>query len=170
MTRRRIVRPDGLAVRSSSPRRRRTPPRGFTLGELLLTAAVLLTILGIGIAIYRDYVSEAKNAVAIADITLLGNEIVLYQRQRGALPDTLADLGRGSMRDPWGSPYEYLNLASAAPGLARKDRFLVPLNSDYDLYSRGPDGNTAAPLTAQQSRDDIVRANDGAFVGLASEF
>jgi general secretion pathway protein G len=26
------------------------------------------------------------------------------------------------------------------------------------------------PLTAKVSRDDIVRANDGAFVGLASEY
>lgn len=52
----------------------------------------------------------------------------------------------------------------------RKDRFLVPINSDFDLYSMGKDRETVAPLTAKKSHDDIVRANDGAFVGLASEF
>lgn len=52
----------------------------------------------------------------------------------------------------------------------RKDRFLVPINSDYDLYSKGRDGESVAPLTAKQSHDDVVRANDGAFVGLAVNF
>jgi general secretion pathway protein G len=56
------------------------------------------------------------------------------------------------------------------PAQPRKDRFLVPINSDFDLYSMGKDRESVAPLTAKQSHDDIVRANDGAFVGLASEF
>jgi general secretion pathway protein G len=58
----------------------------------------------------------------------------------------------------------------AAKGQARKDHSLVPLNSDYDLYSTGPDGATASPLTAQASRDDILRANNGRFVGPASMY
>ncbi len=54
--------------------------------------------------------------------------------------------------------------------MPRKDRFLVPINSDYDLYSKGKDGESKAPLSPKVSHDDIIRANDGAFVGLASEF
>ena len=46
----------------------------------------------------------------------------------------------------------------------------VPLNTDYDLYSMGRDGKSKTPLTASESHDDIVRALDGEFVGLASEF
>jgi general secretion pathway protein G len=53
---------------------------------------------------------------------------------------------------------------------ARKDRFLVPINSDFDLYSMGKDGDSKAPFTAKASRDDIVRVNDGGYVGLAEEF
>ena len=52
-------------------------------------------------------------------------------------------------------------------GKLRKDKFLVPLNSDYDLYSMGPDGKSVPPLTAKASRDDILRANDGEFFGPA---
>jgi general secretion pathway protein G len=52
----------------------------------------------------------------------------------------------------------------------RKDRFLVPINSDYDLYSMGPDGASAPPLTAKASHDDIIRASDGAYVGVAENF
>jgi general secretion pathway protein G len=55
-------------------------------------------------------------------------------------------------------------------GGARKDRFLVPINSDFDLYSMGKDGNTFLPLTAPQSHDDIIRANDGGFYGMAAYF
>jgi general secretion pathway protein G len=55
-------------------------------------------------------------------------------------------------------------------GGARKDRFLVPINSDFDLYSMGVDGESVGPLTAKKSHDDIIRANDGGYYGLASNF
>jgi general secretion pathway protein G len=52
----------------------------------------------------------------------------------------------------------------------RKDKNLVPINSEYDLYSVGPDGRSVGPLTAKHSRDDIVMANDGRFIGVASDY
>jgi general secretion pathway protein G len=55
-------------------------------------------------------------------------------------------------------------------GDLRKDRFLVPLNSDYDLYSMVKDGASKGPLTAAESRDDILRANNGAFIGVAVDY
>ena len=45
-----------------------------------------------------------------------------------------------------------------------------PLNSTHDLYSMGKDGDGQAPLTAKASRDDTIRANDGGYIGLASEY
>jgi general secretion pathway protein G len=72
--------------------------------------------------------------------------------------------------DPWGAPYVYLNLDGVPIGLMRKDQALVPINSDYDLYSKGPDGASVAPLTAMASRDDIVRGNNGAFIGVAADY
>ena len=55
-------------------------------------------------------------------------------------------------------------------GKPRKDHFLVPVNSDFNLYSMGADGQTQTPFTAARARDDIVRANDGGYVGLASDY
>jgi general secretion pathway protein G len=52
----------------------------------------------------------------------------------------------------------------------RKDRFGVVLNTDFDLYSMGKDRISSDSLSAPNSHDDILRANDGAFVGLASNF
>jgi general secretion pathway protein G len=55
-------------------------------------------------------------------------------------------------------------------GQPRKDHFLHPISSDFDLYSMGADGQSVAPLTAQKSRAAIIRANDGSYYGLASNF
>jgi general secretion pathway protein G len=52
----------------------------------------------------------------------------------------------------------------------RQDQFLRPVNSDYDLYSMGPDGETQFNMNSQKGRDDIVRALDGAYVGIAGLF
>ena len=53
---------------------------------------------------------------------------------------------------------------------ARKDGNLVPINTNYDLCSFGKDGKSKAPLRAKDSHDDVIYANDGAFIGLASDF
>jgi general secretion pathway protein G len=74
--------------------------------------------------------------------------------------------------DPWGNPYEYNKFPPGrrVPAGARRDRFLVPINTTYDLYSKGKDGDSAPPLTARRSQDDVVRANDGGFIGLAARY
>jgi general secretion pathway protein G len=52
----------------------------------------------------------------------------------------------------------------------RKDGRLNPLNTDFDLFSTGKDGDTTGPLNARASRDDVVRANNGAFIGLGENY
>lgn len=273
--------------RSSSSRTSHHNSEGFTLIELMIVVAILAVVAGLAIPGYRAAVKTARMAVAMREIHLLMNEIDLYELREGQLPTSLADIGRGGIRDPWGNPYSYVDLATAViPGgggqgggnggfggsgspqgggsksggskggsstasgstssgstssgstsggstssgstssgstgsgstgsgstaggstssgsntggsntggantgganagganaggpnegnaggaiQPRKDRFLVPINSDYDLYSMGADGRSVAPLTASMSRDDIIRANDGAFVGLAEDY
>jgi len=93
--------------------------------------------------------------------------------ENGELPDSLNDLGLGDLKDPWGNPYEYLRIAGGnlkGKGKLRKDHSLVPVNTDYDLYSKGKDGKSSTPFTAKASQDDIVRANDGWFIGLVSDY
>jgi general secretion pathway protein G len=153
------------------PQRQRVRGGGFTIMELLLAMATLGTIASLAVPAYRDYLEKAKIAKAVTDIRTLEKEIRLYETDQTKLPDSLSDVGRESLPDPWGAPYVYLKVASAKnQGALRKDRFLVPLNSDYDLYSKGRDGKSKAPLNANDSWDDILRANDGGYVGLASEF
>ena len=144
---------------------------GFSLFELLVVIFILGTLSGIAIPVYSHYIEKAKCTRAIVEIRMLQKEIRLYYIDNGDLPNTLNDIGYANLPDPWRNVYQYLNFANVnGKGEMRKDRFVVPLNSDYDLYSMGRDGKTAMPLTAQASHDDVIRANDGDFVGLASEY
>jgi general secretion pathway protein G len=144
---------------------------GFTLIELLAVITVLGTLTSVAIPAYQGYIEKARIARAIAELRIIQMEIEASQLDKNELPDALDDIGRGNLLDPWKNHYQYLNFANVkGKGNMRKDRFQVPLNTDYDLYSMGKDGKTASPLTAENSHDDIIRANDGKFIGLASQY
>lgn len=154
-----------------SVRNRRRRGHGFTLLELLIVLAILLTITAIAVPNLMAAMDQARIARAVGDIHSIEDDIASYQTVYGVLPDDLSQIGDGNLVDPWNSPYQYLNHSTMkGNGHARKDRFLVPLNSDYDLYSMGKDGQSVPPITAKSSSDDIIRASNGSFVGLAANF
>jgi general secretion pathway protein G len=133
--------------------------------------AIISTVASIAIPDLLSAIDLARVARAVSEIHTLEDAITDYDVINGQYPDTLTDVGYGGYLDPWGNPYEYLNHATMrGNGQARKDRFLVPLNSDYDLYSVGKDGLSVSPITAKASQDDVIRASDGSYVGLASQF
>lgn len=135
----------------------------------MLALAALGVLLSIALPSYRAYVLKAERYQTIVDMTLISSMVKAYEQDNGTLPDSLADIG-WTKPDKWGNPYQYLKMEGASVGKKRKDRSLHPLNSDYDLYSMGPDGKSASPLTAKISQDDIIRANDGAFIGVAEDY
>ena len=146
---------------------------GWTIVELVIAMAIISTLAGIAIPLYTDAAERARIIKAVADVRVLEGEIGVFEVTNGRLPDSLDEIGRGTLRDPWGNGYEFLNFSTAGNGgtsRMRKDRFLVPLNSTYDLYSQGKDGDSRAPLSASASRDDVIRANDGAYIGLAAAY
>lgn len=137
----------------------------------MLAVTLVGVLLGIAVPSYRTYIDRARGSDAVKDIAYISTRIQLHWEDARAYPNTLAEIGLGDMRDPWGNPYQYLNLETApGNGRARKNRSLVPINTDFDLYSMGPDGRSVSPLTAAASRDDIVRANNGRFIGEASDY
>ena len=144
--------------------------RAFTIIELLIVVVIVSILATIGISSYSRVRDRAMIVRAIGDIRALQQDISEYQIVNNAYPSSLSDVGRDTMRDPWGNPYQYLPISGKGKGGFRKDRFLVPLNTDFDLYSMGPDGASVPPLTAKASRDDIIRAADGGFVGEAANY
>ena len=155
--------------------------------ELVVVIAILGVLASIAIPVYFSFIEKAKITRAIAEISLLEREILTWQEDHGTLPLSLEEMGRGGFLDPWGNPYQYLNFDTIAEkekgkGKAkeeekedekkkkRKDHNIHPINDYFDLYSMGKDGKSQSPLTAKVSRDDIIRAHNGRFIGIASDY
>ena len=156
-----------LANHSPTPER---PASGFTLLELMLVVAFIAILGTVAIPAVRGYVERANSAAATADVGSLSLALKQWETNNGQFPDSLADAGLGGRLDPWGNAYQYVRVTGANIGALRKDKNLVPINTDYDLYSMGADGQSAIALTAAPSRDDIVRANNGGFIGRGEDY
>jgi general secretion pathway protein G len=143
---------------------------GFTLIELMLVGAII-GILAVGASlIFNSFMETARVKKAVSEILTLQTKIKTYEVNDGVFPDSLDDIDGGDIQDPWGNAYQYTNFDITAQSEWRKDKNLHPLNTDFDLYSMGNDGKSKANLSAQESHDDVIRANDGQFVGRAEEY
>ncbi|MFL6577920.1 MAG: prepilin-type N-terminal cleavage/methylation domain-containing protein [Povalibacter sp.] len=151
----------------------RSRSRAFTLVELMAALIVAALLTTIALPTYRQIIERQKIATTISDLANIAMAIEKFRTQHFEPPMSLAEVGMDGLRDPWGNAYQYLNFDSPVPGvngMIRKDHNLHPINSEFDLYSMGPDGDSKSPLTAQASRDDILWARDGSFIGTASDF
>ena len=145
--------------------------KAFTLVEM----SIALIIIGLFFMTFSPaalkMMESAKITTTSETIKEMQTDIDQFFKDNGRFPDSLEEVFGEVPLDEWGNPYQYLNMSKeTGNGKKRKDKNLVPINSDYDLYSMGPDGQTATPLTAAISQDDIVRGRDGGFVGLATEY
>jgi general secretion pathway protein G len=145
--------------------------RGMTVIELMISVMILMILVGLAVSGYQNYQERIRVSQAITEVGAMSVQIKHYMLDNQGPPASLADIGLGSKLDPWGRAYYYLDLTGQnGKGNSRRDKKLNPLNSDFDLYSAGKDGLTQTQLTAHNSRDDIIRARDGKFIGLASDF
>jgi general secretion pathway protein G len=145
--------------------------RGFTLVELIVVSAILGVLMLIALPTYTAYMKSVKESRCMADIRTLEKDISAYAIEKNALPDTntfLTEIGRDGLLDPWGRNYVYLKIAGGG-GVPYKDLLNKPFNTDFDLYSRGEDGNSTATLAGDppppENMDDIIRT-EGGYVGL----
>ena len=146
----------------------------MTLVEVLIVIAMVGTLAAIGIPAYNNYLDKVRNEQTIEDIRFIEAALKMYLTERGVLPDTLNQVAAAQRLDPWENPYSYYRIRGRSvkeiKDNTRKDHSQHPINYDFDLYSMGKDGRSNLSITAHASRDDIIRANDGAFVGVASEY
>jgi general secretion pathway protein G len=146
----------------------RSLQRGITLLELSITMALIALLASIATPAITGYVDRARTNRAIGEIGRVSIELYRWRSNNGGVfPDALADANIDMDPDPWGNNYVYSNVAGG--GAARTSGGNA-VNTDFDLYSTGNDGATAASLAAADSADDVVRANNGAFLGLAGEY
>ena len=143
--------------------------RGIALMEFVYAIGVVAIVASVSVSGVNSYENRARAARAIGDIGTISVQLYRWQSNTRKFPETLAEAGLNGFVDPWGQPYRYVNVATAKNGDVRHDRNSRPLNTDFDLYSMGPDGGTGTQLDEDRTQDDIVRAHDGQFIGAAQD-
>jgi len=146
--------------------------RGLTLAEMAIVLAIVAVVAFVALPKYQDYQEQLRVTQAIYEINYMNSLLQQRMDDTKTTPADLSEIGQLGKIDPWGRPYVYQPLTGikGVPGKARKDRNLVPINTYFDLYSVGKDGQSVHPITAPVSQDDVILANDGGFVGLAQNY
>lgn len=71
---------------------RRHSDRGFTLIELIVVMAIMITLAAIGLAVYGNSVTRAKEATLKEDLFQMRNAIDQYYADKNSYPSSLQDL------------------------------------------------------------------------------
>jgi general secretion pathway protein G len=145
---------------------------GFSSLELMLAVAAVGILAAFALPTNNDSAERASVDKAVGDIDTIDLAIREYRRRNNdTLPPDLNVLAVPTVIDPWGRPYQYIPFdAGINHEHARQDQNQALINSDFDLYSKGKDGVSASSLTLSASRDDIIRAGNGRYVGPAGNY
>src|SRR5258705_1340486 len=81
---------------------RRAHGCGFTMIELLIVIAIILTIAGIAIPNLLTAIEQARTAKAVSDIQTIGYAALEYDAVNEQYPNSLAQIGYWGFRDPSG--------------------------------------------------------------------
>lgn len=157
-------------MRPTSPSARRHRSVGFTLIEIMMVVALIGVLAAVAMPAYTNHREKLLQRQAAQEISMMSAAAGNYWNDARAYPASLTDIGMAGKTDPWGRAYIYYNVDANGRGGARKDHALNPINTDFDLYSMGPDGKTKPQITQKDSVDDVIRASNGAFVGRATDF
>lgn len=146
---------------------------GFSLVELMIVVSLVAILSAVAVPSYKSYIEKTKITEAAVIINAIAFAIDDFRLTNNVYPSDLSEVGYGGRLDPWGTTYKYLwiegNPAGSVNGKRRKNRWDNPVNTDFDLYSNGPDLNSQTQFTAKKARDDIVRAYNGTYVGSVSD-
>lgn len=141
---------------------------------MLVVVAIIGILVSIAVPAYENYQDERDYLQARQNLLAIQKAIDLYYVQNNEFPASLSDIEMQDVSDPWGKSYYYVNVVSYdkhnSAYKVRRDKKLKPVNSDYDLYSAGKDGTTKPAFTAKASWDDIVRCNNGQYLGYAKDY
>ncbi len=158
--------------------------RGYTLIEMMIVVVMIAIAGQLAMTSYADNVDRGRVSTAMTDIRTIEVAITKFYVKESRYPDDLAEAfqsvpgscpkGKKTLLcDPWYTAYTYKPiefdpLKGKCKG-CRVDRNMQPLNSDFDLYSKGKDTQSALQIGAAYSEDDIIRVRNGNQIALGKD-
>jgi len=85
--------------------------KGFSLIELMVCVCIISTLSAISMPYMRAYLYKAKIKRTILDIRTIEKDLCAYNIHYNTYPATLIAVGRHTLKDPWGTPYQYTPFA-----------------------------------------------------------
>jgi general secretion pathway protein G len=145
---------------------------GLTVAELTISLVIVTAVAIVAIPAICSYVDDIQTTEAVSRLTAIELSLDKYYAENGKYPDSLAQVGKGGVIDPWGHPYIYMPLpedGKVRAEMGRRLREVRILNTDYDLCSPGKDGKTDLSLNKKRCWDDVVRAYNGSYTGVVRD-
>src|SRR5262245_11771862 len=124
--------------------------RGLTLVEMAIALAIVAVIALIAVPKYADYREQLKVTEAVYELGAMYFQLQWPMEETKIVPADRTEIGQSLKKDPWGNLYVYTDI-TAKGAKARKNKALHPINTYFDLYSKGKDGDSVLPLTAGPS-------------------
>jgi len=145
--------------------------QGIGIIEFCIALIIAALVIGTITPVYLRIIEKKRIDYTINEIVEFQRDINRFERKFNRYPNDLSEIYPTIPIDPWGTPYHYQNIRNAQGMVnTRTNNDLAPINGDYDLFSAGPDKLTLPPVSASESRDDIIRGRNGNFIGIATEF
>jgi general secretion pathway protein G len=138
-----------------------TQATGFSIMELMLSLGVAAILASIALPSYQRSIEAQRVSTARSELARMNLLINRARAPNGAPPVQLQNIAGLPTTDPWGQPYVYV------PQAIKQDSNGRRLNTEFDLYSLGPDGQSEVQIVHPSSQDDVIVASDGAYIGLA---
>ena len=154
-----------------SPNKRKYS-KAFTTIEMVIGVAVFVLLATVTINTGLALIDKIKSRTVLSDLKAIQIEVNKFYAANSSYPNSLDEIYATPQLDPWSTAYQYLRINGGPKNVKGKQRKYksLKINSTYDLYSMGPDQETASPLTASISLDDIIRGRNGSFIGYVTDF
>lgn len=146
--------------------------QAFTTLEMMIGLTIFVLFASVTINTGLALIDKLRSRDVLSDLQAIQIEVDEFYKANGSYPDSLDEIYASPQFDPWDTAYQYLRINGGPKNVTGKQRKYksLKINSTYDLYSMGPDQETASPLTASISKDDIIRGRNGSFLGYVIDF
>ena len=78
--------------------------------ELMLVVSLIAISAAVAVPIFKGMEKKAEENEIEKEMKMIESDIIFFKLEHGRYPENLAEIGHDNLKDPWGNPYQYLNI------------------------------------------------------------